>query len=273
MTTGRADLRSGLETVDLTVRYGGQLAVDAVSLTAPLGWLTGLIGPNGAGKTSIFNAASGLLRPSGGRVVLDGNDVTRLGPAARARRGLGRTFQRMELFGSMTVDENVALGCEGRLAGSNPLRQWVAGQREHRTIRAATAAALQACGLADIAGRTVGNLSTGQRRLVELARVHAGGFQMLLLDEPSSGLDRAESEQFGAVIRRLVDELGVGVLLVEHDMALVMSICDEIYVLDFGELVFRGTAAEAQASPVVQAAYLGSEEIVALAGLSPAGED
>jgi ABC-type branched-subunit amino acid transport system ATPase component len=259
---------TGLEIVDLTVRYGGEVAVAGLHLDAPRGRLTGLIGPNGAGKTSTFNACSGLLRPAGGRVLLEGRDVTRLGPAARARIGLGRTFQRMELFTGMTVAENVALGREGLLAGSNPLYQWVSRRSEARAIRDATDEALDACGLSAIAGRRVGELSTGQRRLVELARVHAGGFPMLLLDEPSSGLDKTESDRMGAIVRRLVDERGVGVLLVEHDMALVMSICDDLYVLDFGQLIFHGSPAETRRSPVVQAAYLGAEEVHELAGIA-----
>jgi ABC-type branched-subunit amino acid transport system ATPase component len=259
---------TGLEVVDLTVRYGGQLAVDQLSLSAPLGRLTGLIGPNGAGKTSTFNACSGLLRPSGGRIILFGEDVTRKGAAGRARRGLGRTFQRMELFTSMTVAENVALAREARQAGSNPFRQQVATPRQWAAVQAATAEALEICGIGAIADRVVGALSTGQRRLVELARVYAGDFRLLLLDEPSSGLDKGESERFGAILRGLVAEKGLGILLVEHDMELVMSVCDELYVLDFGELIFQGTPAETKSSPVVRAAYLGSEAVMEAAGLT-----
>jgi ABC-type branched-subunit amino acid transport system ATPase component len=250
----------GLEVTDLTVRYGGHLALDNISLTAPIGRLTGLIGPNGAGKTTTFNACSGLLKATHGRVSLRGDDVTRCGPPARARRGLGRTFQRMELFTSMTVAENVALGREARLAGSNPLWQQISTPRRKAATRAATDEALDVFGIGDMADEPVGMLSTGQRRLVELARVYAGGFDMLLLDEPSSGLDHAESERLGAILRRLVEQANIGILLVEHDMAMVMSICDYLYVLDFGALIFEGTAAETQASPVVRAAYLGSEE-------------
>ena len=251
---------AGLEVTDLSVRYGGHLALDHVNQSAPIQLLTGQIGPNGAGKTTTFNACSGLLRPTTGRVLLRGNDVTRRGPAARARCGLGRTFQRMELFTSMTVAENVAMGREARVAGSNPLWQQVSTPRRMAATRAATAEALEVFGIADLAEQTVGLLSTGQRRLVELARVYAGGFDMLLLDEPSSGLDHAESERLGAILRRLVERGDIGILLVEHDMAMVMSICDYLYVLDFGALIFEGTAAETQASPVVRAAYLGSEE-------------
>jgi ABC-type branched-subunit amino acid transport system ATPase component len=174
----------------------------------------------------------------------------------------------MELFTSMTVAENVALAREARQAGSNPLRQQVASRRQWAAVQAATAEALDVCGITVIADRVVGALSTGQRRLVELARVYAGGFEMLLLDEPSSGLDKAESERFGGILRTLLSERGLGILLVEHDMELVMSVCDELYVLDFGQLIFHGTPAETKASPVVRAAYLGSEAVMEAAGLA-----
>jgi ABC-type branched-subunit amino acid transport system ATPase component len=265
-------MSSGLEVRDLSVRYGGNVAVAGVSLSAAMGRLTGLIGPNGAGKTTTFNACSGLLRPATGHVLLFDHDVTRLGPARRARRGLGRTFQRMELFTSMTVAENVALGREARLAGSNPLWQQVATRRQRSTVRDATTEALEVCGITDLADQAVENLSTGQRRLVELARVYAGDFRLLLLDEPSSGLDHTESEHLGRILRSLVSDRGVGILLVEHDMALVMNVCDDLYVLDFGRLVFHGTPAETQASPIVRAAYLGAEDLMEMADLGPGGE-
>jgi ABC-type branched-subunit amino acid transport system ATPase component len=177
----------------------------------------------------------------------------------------------MELFTSMTVAENVALAREARQAGSNPLRQQVATPRQWAAVQAATAEALEVCGITGLADRVVGALSTGQRRLVELARVYAGDFRMLLLDEPSSGLDKAESERFGTILRTLVSDRGIGILLVEHDMELVMTVCDELYVLDFGALIFHGTPAETKASPVVRAAYLGSEAVMEAAGLAERG--
>jgi ABC-type branched-subunit amino acid transport system ATPase component len=251
---------AALEVADLSVRYGGNLAVDHVTLSAPVGRLTGLIGPNGAGKTTTFNACSGLLRPTTGHVRLFGEDVTRRSPAARARRGLGRTFQRMELFTSMTVAENVALGREAGLAGSNPLRQLAGSRRTAAALRHTVDEALELCGIGELAARPAGALSTGQRRLVELARAYAGDYRLLLLDEPSSGLDPTESERFGEILRRIVDERGVGILLVEHDMALVMSVCEYLFVLDFGCLIFQGTPTETRRSPIVRAAYLGADE-------------
>jgi ABC-type branched-subunit amino acid transport system ATPase component len=248
----------GLSISSLVVRYGGLVAVDDVSLTVPPGRVTGLIGPNGAGKTSLFNACSGLIRPTAGRIALDGRDITRLPFARRPQLGLGRTFQRMELFDSLSVRQNVELGREGALAGSSPWRQLVARRSEREVAADAADAALSTCGLQDYAELPAGALSTGNRRLVELARVLAGGFRLLLLDEPSSGLDDRESERFGAILTEVVRDRGIGILLVEHHMELVLEVCDYLYVLDFGRLLFEGTSGEAVASDVVRAAYLGS---------------
>ncbi|HVV29330.1 MAG TPA: ABC transporter ATP-binding protein [Mycobacteriales bacterium] len=244
----------------LRVAFGGLVAVDGVSLSAPTGRITGLIGPNGAGKTTTFNACSGLNRHVHGKVTFDGRDVSRRGPAARARMGLGRTFQQMELFDSLTTWENVALGFEGGKAGVNPLGHLVSSPISENRKRAVTDDAIALCGLQDLAEIRVGSLSTGQRRLVELARCLTGPYQVLLLDEPSSGLDRVETARFGEILQQIVAERGVGILLVEHDMALVTEVCDYIYVLDFGKPIFEGSAAEVMASPIVQAAYLGGEE-------------
>jgi ABC-type branched-subunit amino acid transport system ATPase component/branched-subunit amino acid ABC-type transport system permease component len=261
----------GLLAEDLRVRFGGLVAVDGVSLAAPLGRITGLIGPNGAGKTTIFDACSGLNRRFHGRVLLHGQDVTRLPPAARGRRGLGRTFQRVELGDSLTVAENVTLGREAGLAGAGFLSQLAARPAEWRATEAAARAAMELCGIADLADRQAGSLPTGHRRLVELARCLAGPFDVLLLDEPSSGLDHEETGRFGEILQRVADERGVGILLVEHDMALVMRVCAEVYVLDFGRLVFQGTPAEVAASEVVRAAYLGDDQVMdAVAEEAPA---
>jgi ABC-type branched-subunit amino acid transport system ATPase component len=254
----------GLQVEGITIRFGGLTAVDGVSLEAPLARITGLIGPNGAGKTTTFNACSGLVRPTAGRVRLHGEDVTDLPPQARAQRKLGRTFQRMELYDSLSVRSNVELGREAGLAGSQPLRHLRGRRGDRALVREVADRALETCGIADLADRRPADLSTGQRRLVELARCLAGDFDVLLLDEPSSGLDRRETERFGDVLLETVRERGVGILIVEHDMELVMRVCDYLYVIDFGKPVFDGTPQETAVSPVVRAAYLGSE---------PAGED
>ncbi len=250
---------TGLEISELVVRFGGLVAVDGVSLTAPRARITGLIGPNGAGKTTIFNACTGLVRPHEGRVSLDGEDIGDLSVPARSRRGLGRTFQRMELFDSLTVEENVNLGREAGQAGGSVVRQLVSSRAERDQARTVARDTLELCGLLDIAGRTVGALSTGQRRLVELARTLAGEFTLLLLDEPSSGLDHYETRTFGEILRRAVDERGLGILLVEHDMSLVMGTCEYIHVVDFGRPIFEGTPKDVCSSDAVRAAYLGSD--------------
>lgn len=245
---------------DLVVRYGGVVAVEGFSFEAGAGRITGLVGPNGAGKTTTFNACTGLVRPSRGRVRVGDRTVTRGTTASRARAGLGRTFQKMELFDSMSVAENVAMGAEGVRAGWNPLRHLLSAPGDRRRAVAATVEALELCGISELAEARVGSLSTGQRRLVELAWGLAGTASVLLLDEPSSGLDHAESARFGTLLRRVVEERGVGILLVEHDMALVLDVCDTIYVLDFGRPIFAGTPEEVRASHVVQAAYLGEPD-------------
>jgi ABC-type branched-subunit amino acid transport system ATPase component len=259
--TGTPPRKDALSVRGLVVRFGGLVAVSGVDLDAPERAITGLIGPNGAGKTTTFNACSGLNSPSEGSVHLLGRDVTRMGPAARAGRGLGRTFQRMELFTSLSVRDNVALGREAGLAGSNPLRHVFSRSHERQEIAAAAEAALELCGIADLASQSAATLPTGKRRLVELARALAGDFRLLLLDEPSSGLDHSETSRFGDVLEHVIAERGVGILLVEHDMSLVMSICQHVYVLDFGKLIFEGSTADVRASDVVRAAYLGSEAV------------
>jgi ABC-type branched-subunit amino acid transport system ATPase component/branched-subunit amino acid ABC-type transport system permease component len=255
----------GLEVQHLTVRYGGVVAVDNASLRAPCGAITGLIGPNGAGKTTTFNACSGLLNPTSGHVRLHDHDITNASPAVRARRGLGRTFQRVQLFESLDVRTNIELARECAVAGGNPARQIIPRRRDARVVRDATLEAIELTGIGSFVDSPVSSLSTGQRRLVELARVLTGPFDMILLDEPSSGLDHAETEHFGAILRHVVAVRGLGILLVEHDMSLVQQVCDRVYVLDFGRMLFEGTASEMLGSEVVRAAYLGSEGVEAAA--------
>jgi ABC-type branched-subunit amino acid transport system ATPase component/branched-subunit amino acid ABC-type transport system permease component len=247
----------GLRADNILVRFGGLVAVRDVSLEAPVGAITGLIGPNGAGKSTTVNACSGLVRAASGRVRFGPRQIDRLGPAARARLGLGRTFQQMQLCDELSVRANVGLGVEAGFAGVNPLSHMLPARGDRRRIDGAAADAMRLCGIEDIADQTARNLSTGQRRLVELARCLAGPYRVLLLDEPSSGLDQTETERFGRLLRHVVATRGVGILLIEHDMSLVTSICDYVYVLDFGEPIFAGTPSQVLASPVVQQAYLG----------------
>jgi ABC-type branched-subunit amino acid transport system ATPase component len=251
--------RGGLVVNDLHVQFGGRTAVDKLSFRVPTGAITGLIGPNGAGKTTTFNACSGLLRPAGGSVELFGRDVSRLSPAQRARLGLGRTFQRMELCDALSVAENVALGREAGIAGASPWRQLFATGRERKLIRDRASDAIARCGLTEVAHKQAGSLSTGQRRLVELARAMAADFRLIMLDEPSSGLDTAETENFADILLGLVADGGTGIFLVEHDIALIRRVCTYVYVLDFGELIEQGSVTDVLASAAVAAAYLGSE--------------
>ncbi|HET6812045.1 MAG TPA: ABC transporter ATP-binding protein [Acidimicrobiales bacterium] len=246
MTAG-ADGAAPLAVEDVSVRFGGVQALSEVSLQVDAGSVTGLIGPNGAGKTTLFNVVSGLVAPTSGRVLLSGRDVTHDPTYRRARLGVARTYQRLELFGSLSVRENVLVGAELR-------REW---DRSGPDPGATTDRLLGLIGIADVAEARADTLSTGTSRLVELARALASGPRVLLLDEPSSGLDDRESESFGRLLLRLADE-GLAILLVEHDMDLVMSVCRHIWVLDFGRILTSGSAAQIRESPAVQEAYLGT---------------
>lgn len=247
----------GLEMREIVVRFGGVTAVTDASLTVPTGKITGLIGPNGAGKTTLFNTASGLKKPSSGTVRLHGRSIDHASPAKRARMGLGRTFQRADLFDSLTVLENVKMGYEGSRAGSSLWGQLWTTRRQRTEAAQIARKALEMCGIVDLADVRAGDLSTGQRRLVELARCLSGPFDVLLLDEPSSGLDARETEAFGEILQKVVRERGVGILLVEHDMELVMRLCGHIYVLEFGSIIFEGAPSAVTASDLVRDAYLG----------------
>lgn len=257
---------AGLRINGMSVRYGGNVAVGGLTLKAPAGRITGLIGPNGAGKTTTFNVASGLIKPSSGTVTLDNRDVTGASPAARGCRGLGRTFQIMQLCDSLTVYDNVLLGCEAAQAGARPWHQLLATPSEFRIARQQATEALDLCGIRGLADSQAGDLSTGERRLVDLARCLAGSFDILLLDEPSSGLDPSETERFAQTLKQAVSQRGTGILLVEHDMSLVMDVCDYIYVLDFGRLLFEGPPQAVSSSEIVQNAYLGTAAVGATAG-------
>jgi ABC-type branched-subunit amino acid transport system ATPase component len=252
---------NGLLIRDLTVRFGGLVAVDKLSLAVGVGQAVGLIGPNGAGKTTTFNACSGLVRPASGHITLFGEDIAHKSPAARARLGMGRTFQRMELYDRLSVRQNVAMGLEAKLAGRGIFSSIVGTAADRRAVASASEYALSRCGIAHLSERRAGVLPSGQRRLVELARALAGDFQLLLLDEPSSGLDPGETAAFAAILRAIVTEDSKGILLVEHDMSLVRSVCDYAYVLDFGRLICEGPTAEVLASDEVRIAYLGTESV------------
>jgi ABC-type branched-subunit amino acid transport system ATPase component/branched-subunit amino acid ABC-type transport system permease component len=253
--------RTGLELYGVSVRFKGVLAVDQLSLKVPMNRITGLIGPNGAGKTTTFNVCSGLVQPQRGRLLLHGREISSLSPSARARRGLGRTFQQIDLFDSLTVRENVELGAEGAMAGARLLGHVVGTPTQVAMARESASAAMELVGITSLYAREVRTLSTGEKRLVELARCLAGKFDLLLLDEPSSGLDSNETQMFGEILAQVVDERGLGILIVEHNMSLVFDICARVYVLDFGQLIFEGSPHDAFFSDAVRAAYLGTSAI------------
>jgi branched-chain amino acid transport system ATP-binding protein len=241
----------GLRVEAVSVRFGGVRALDDVAIDVRPGTVHGLIGPNGAGKTTLFNVVTGLVRPAAGRVLLSGEDVTRTAPHRRARLGMARTFQRLELFSSLTARENVLVAAER----SHPVVQ---GRRGGTGARAAADEALGRVDLQAVADRRVDSLPVGTARLVELARALAGAPTVLLLDEPASGLDEAETEALGTLLGDLAGG-GMAVLLVEHDMSLVMRVCDVVDVMDRGRVVATGTPAEIRASTAVREAYLGPE--------------
>ena len=232
-----------LEIRGVSVRFGGHMAVDDVTIEVAAGEITGLIGPNGAGKTTTFNIITGLQAPTRGSILLDGVDVTKKSAYTRARLGIARTFQRLELFGSLTTFNNVLTAAElNRIEGRSP--------------RDITAALLDRIGIADLADQRADSLSTGNARLLELARALACQPRVLLLDEPASGLDEEETERFSETLLALADA-GLGILLVEHDVPLVMRLCRQITVLNFGQVLSQGTPAQIQADPLVIDAYLG----------------
>ncbi len=233
-----------LQVDGVTVAFGGIRALMDVNIDVEGNRITGLIGPNGAGKTTLFNVITGLQRPRSGRVLLDGVDVTGKGPRTRAKLGMGRTFQRLEVFGSLTALENVLVAVENRGGMGRAARQ-----------RATDL--LGRVDLARMAGVQADVLPTGQARLLELARALACEPKVLLLDEPFSGLDANESARLGDLLESLTSE-GLAILLVEHDMEMVMRLCTRIHVLSFGSIIAAGTPGEIKADAAVQEAYLGA---------------
>jgi ABC-type branched-subunit amino acid transport system ATPase component len=249
----------------VTVRFGGITALDDVTISVPPSSIIGLIGPNGAGKSTLFAVLSGLLKPDGGTVEIDGTDVTAASPQRRAGLGLARTFQHPELFAGLTVREHLVLAHRVRHARRRlwtDLIDFGGFRRPPADEDKRIDDLMGALGLTELASAPAVGLPLGLSRLVEIARAIAVSPRVILLDEPSSGLDQAETEQFVAVLRRLVRLADVSLLLVEHDVDLVMGLCSEVSVLDFGKLIAHGTPEEVRAAPQVRAAYLGDAEPV-----------
>jgi branched-chain amino acid transport system ATP-binding protein len=241
-----------LEAKSINVTFGGHRALIDVSLDAQAGKVTGLIGPNGAGKTTCFNVLSGLQPPDSGHILFDDEDISAVPAFKRGRLGMARTFQRIEVFGSLTVFENVLVAAEIR-------RRWSRGQKEKEDgdVREESDEIVDLVGLRKVADQRVDSIPTGLARLTELARGLATHPRLILLDEPSSGLDDEESDAFGELLVKLAKR-GIGILLVEHDIDLVMQVCDWIHVLEFGSIIANGTAKQVRNDKRVQAAYLGS---------------
>jgi ABC-type branched-subunit amino acid transport system ATPase component len=248
----------------VVVRFGGLAAVQDVSIEAHAGEIVGLLGPNGAGKTTLFDVLSGQIRPTSGRVFMDGVDVTGERPEQRARRGMGRTFQEARLYPEVSLLDTFKLALE-RGDPSNMVSSMLAlpssRSAERRKLRRAEEI-VELLGLTPYAGRACSELSTGTRRFAELGCLLAMGSRLLLLDEPTAGIAQREVEAFAPVLKEIRDHLGATILVIDHDIPMMMSIVDRVYVMAAGELIAEGAPDVIRSDPKVVAAYLGTDERV-----------
>lgn len=251
-----------LELEDVTLRFSGLIAVGGVDLDVQAGEIRGLIGPNGAGKTTLLNLIGGQLRPSSGRIVFDGTDASGLRPDLRARLGICRTFQNLKLFRDMTVLQNVMIGMHAgtRAEAISAVLRTSGQRREEGKIVEASRRALAIAGLEQYGTQIAASLSYGHRRLLEIARAIVSSPKLLLLDEPAAGLNMAEASNLVRLIHRISAD-GVTIILVEHHMDVVMTVCHNISVLNYGRLLAEGTPEEIRKHPDVIEAYLGRGDL------------
>ena len=252
-----------LQTFALRKEFGGLVAVDNVDFAVPGGSIVSLIGPNGAGKTTFFNMLTGVYKPTAGHVVFEGKDMTGSPPHAYTHRGIGRTFQNIRLFQNMTALENVLVGMHTRLEGNlfEAIARTPRIRREEQVARTRASELLAYCGLHRKEEQVGRNLSYGDQRRLEVARALATEPKLLLLDEPTAGMNPQETVEFTAFVGRLRAERGLTVLLIEHDMRVVMGVSDRVTVLDYGEKIAEGTPGEIQKNDRVIEAYLGSAAV------------
>jgi branched-chain amino acid transport system ATP-binding protein len=250
-----------LSAEEIVKRFSGITALSDVSLRVEPGETVGLIGPNGAGKTTLFNCLLGILRPDGGRVVFDGRDITGWSVSRRSRAGFGRTFQRIELFAGMTVVEHFLVAARARRGNAHLWKDVLGLDRPTAEDREEADRTLELLGLTDVATRPIEALSLGRGRLVEVGRALMVEPKLLLLDEPSSGLDRAETAELTGTLEVVNRDRGTAILLVEHDVEMVQRFASRLYVLDFGTLIAEGPTGSVMSDPSVRRAYLGESGV------------